>query len=266
MKHWESHLYTYAVALTQGAAITPENLTGMKNRAKSNGHTEEECRAVEAEPQKFIQDGYSYLRRSMRQERPSIYYRPNKPMRVEVRKRNEVPPLGEIKAPEVVAVDKDTECHVTSSDVAARMVEYLGPKGDYLTLEPSAGTGQIARALIETGHSVCELTMIERHIELARQLQKIGPTINRCFLDYADELKGQAAFPRIIMNPPFRAVRKHIEAALSLLGRGGHQEPATLVVLVPVNFDYPDAEELEFLPVNTFVSARVHTKIIRFSK
>ena len=64
------------------------------------------------------------------------------------------------------------------------------------------------------------------------------------------------------MNPPFRELRKHVAAALSLLGRGGH-DAATLVALVPVTFEHPDAEHLETLPPDTFSPARVHTKIIR---
>jgi hypothetical protein len=146
------------------------------------------------------------------------------------------------------------------------MVDYLGPQGDYLTLEPSAGTGQLARALIASGHSPQELTMIERHHTLAAVLRPIGPTIHRCFLEYADEVKGRAEFPRIIMNPPFRDVRKHVAAALSLLGRGGHDEPATLIALVPVTFDHPEAEHLEDLPPDTFSTARVHTKLIRIER
>lgn len=195
--------------------------------------------------------------------RPAIYSRPNKPLTIPVRKRGEVAPLAQIEAPEIIAVDRATECHVTPDDVAGRMVDYLGPQGDYLTLEPSAGTGQLARALLASGHSPRELTMIERHHQLAAMTRKIGPTIHGCFLDYADEVKGRAAFPRIIMNPPFREVRKHIAAALSLLGRAGHAEPATLVALVPVTFEHPEAEHLETLPPETFSLARVHTKIIR---
>ncbi|AUQ56953.1 Phospholipid N-methyltransferase (plasmid) [Phaeobacter inhibens] len=195
--------------------------------------------------------------------RPAIYSRPNKPLTIPVRKRGEVAPLAQIEAPEIITVDRATECHVTPDDVAGRMVDYLGPQGDYLTLEPSAGTGQLARALLASGHSPRELTMIERHHQLAAMTRKIGPTIHGCFLDYADEVKGRAAFPRIIMNPPFREVRKHIAAALSLLGRGGHAEPATLVALVPVTFEHPEAEHLEALPPDTFSTARVHTKIIR---
>ena len=195
--------------------------------------------------------------------RPAIYSRPAKPLTIPVRKRGEVAPLAKIEAPEIIAVDRATECHVTPDDIARRMVDYLGPQGDYLTLEPSAGTGQLARALIASGHSPQELTMIERHHALAAILRPIGPTLHGCFLEYAAEVKGRAAIPRIIMNPPFREVRKHVAAALSLLGRGGHAEPATLVALVPVTFEHPEAEHLEILPSDTFSAARVHTKIIR---
>ena len=198
--------------------------------------------------------------------RPAIYCRPNKPLTIPVRKRGDAPPLAMVEAPEIIAVDRATECHVTPDDVARRMVDYLGPQGDYLTLEPSAGTGQLARALIASGHSPAELTMIERHYKLAAGLHRIGPTINRCFLEYADEVKGKAEFPRIIMNPPFREARRHVAAALSLLGRGGHVEPATLVALVPVTFEHPEAEHLETLPPDTFSTARVHTKIIRMRR
>lgn len=198
--------------------------------------------------------------------RPSIYTRPAKPLTIPVRKRGEPAPLDVSEVPEVIAVDKATECHVTPDDVARRMVEYLGPPGDYLTLEPSAGTGQLARALLATGHSPCELTMIERHNTLATGLHSIGPTINRCFLEYAEQVKGCAQFPRIIMNPPFKQVRQHIAAALSLLGRGGHSDPATLVALVPVTFQHEEAEHLEDLPDDTFSTARVRTKIIRFQR
>ncbi|TNE43427.1 MAG: methyltransferase type 11 [Sphingomonadales bacterium] len=198
--------------------------------------------------------------------RPSIYTRPDKPLTIPVRARREAPALEELNAPELITVDKATECHVTPEDVARRMVDYLGPVGDFLTLEPSAGTGQLARALIASGHSPQELTMIERHIKLANQLHAIGPTINRCFLEYAEEVKGRAEFPRIIMNPPFKDVRKHMSAALSLFGRGGHQEPATLVALVPITYEHDEAEHLETLPPDTFTTARVNTKIIRIER
>lgn len=73
-------------------------------------------------------------------------------------------------------------------------------------------------------------------------------------------------YPRIIMNPPFSEVRKHIAAALTLLGRGGHEAHAVLVALVPTTFVHPNAETLEILPTDTFATAKVHTKIIRITK
>ena len=45
--------------------------------------------------------------------RPSIYSRPNKPLTIPVRRRGEVAPLEKLEAPEIVMVDKATECHVT---------------------------------------------------------------------------------------------------------------------------------------------------------
>jgi hypothetical protein len=196
----------------------------------------------------------------------SVYTRPNKPLSIPVRSRRAPEPIKTLELAQPVTVDKFTECHVTPSDVAGRMVEYLGPQGDYLTLEPSAGTGQLAKALIASGHSTCELTMVERHIEMSRRLSAIGPTINRCFLEYAEEARGKIEFPRVIMNPPFKNVKKHIEAALSLLGRGGHECPACLVALVPVTFKHDEAETMEELGPDTFETAKVYTKIIRIQR
>lgn len=144
------------------------------------------------------------------------------------------------------------------------MVRYLGPVGDYLTLEPSAGTGNITRALLDSGHSRYELCQVERHNSMAAALHKYGPVINRCFLEYAADARGKVEFPRIIMNPPFSDVRKHIAAARSLMGSGGHAEAPTLVALVPVTFEADGMETLEHLPDDTFATAKVRTKIVRF--
>lgn len=195
--------------------------------------------------------------------RPSIYRRPNKPLFVQVTQRRDPAPLPTLDLAAPIAVDKATECHVTPSDVAARMVSYLGPCGDKLTLEPSAGTGQLVRALLAAGQSKFEICQVERHNGLAAQLYKLGPVINRCFLEYAEEARSKVEFPRVIMNPPFSQVRQHVRAALSLMGRNGHDCPPVLVALVPITFDHQDAETLEVLPPDTFALAKVSTKIIR---
>jgi hypothetical protein len=192
----------------------------------------------------------------------ACYTMPNPPRPILIQPRRDFEKIREIEAREVVAVDKATECHVTPPDVAARMVRYLGPQGDYLTLEPSAGTGNITRALLDAGHSRHELTQVERHNSLADGLYKYGPVINRCFLEWADEVRGKVHYPRIIMNPPFSHVRRHMAAARSLLGLGGH-DLATLVALVPITFEMHGAETLETLGDDTFATAKLRTKIIR---
>jgi hypothetical protein len=196
--------------------------------------------------------------------KPDLYRMARKPQALTVRRREDFAPPTAAPIPEIVAVDRATECHVTPPDVAARMVRYLGEQGDYLTLEPSAGTGALVRALLDAGHSRYELTQVERHNALAVGLHKYGPVFNRCFLEYAEEARGKVQFPRIIMNPPFSAARRHIRAARSLLGHGGHTAPPVLVALVPITFDNDGAETLEILPPNTFAHARVNTKIIRY--
>lgn len=56
-RHYETHLYTYAVALTQGARIAPENLAGMRAKAILNGHTEGECLCVAKDAGHYIRTG-----------------------------------------------------------------------------------------------------------------------------------------------------------------------------------------------------------------
>ena len=95
--------------------------------------------------------------------RPAIYNRPAKPLFTTVTRRRDPAPLATLDLAAPIAVDKATECHVTPSDVAARMVRALGPCGDIMTLEPSAGTGQLVRALLEAGQSKFEICQVERH-------------------------------------------------------------------------------------------------------
>lgn len=57
MNHWETHLYTFAVALTQGDKIKPENLEGMRRKAIRHGHSAAECTYVERNAQLYIATG-----------------------------------------------------------------------------------------------------------------------------------------------------------------------------------------------------------------
>lgn len=196
----------------------------------------------------------------------SVYSRPNKPMFIPVQRRNSgaIPEVREIQEP--LMIDRASECHVTPADVAARMVDYLGRPGDFNTLEPSAGTGALVSALLERGYSPNEICAVERHHKLARTVRRLGVAVfERCFLEYAERVRGRVEFPRIIMNPPFSQVRRHMKAALSLLGRNGHHAPAIVVALVPITFEHKDAETIEVLSEDTFSTCRVRTKVVRIA-
>ena len=57
--------------------------------------------------------------------KPFVYKRPNKPNRLEVKRRLGVPERALTELPEVLAVDRATECHVTPPLVAELMVSEL---------------------------------------------------------------------------------------------------------------------------------------------
>lgn len=56
-RHWETMLYTYAVALTQGRRIARDNLAGIRRKTIRMGHTEGECQCVESNPHLYIRTG-----------------------------------------------------------------------------------------------------------------------------------------------------------------------------------------------------------------
>lgn len=196
----------------------------------------------------------------------SMYARPNKPKTMTVKKRRGAPTVAHFDIPEILEVDSFTECHVTPSEVAQRMVDYLDVDSGLSYLEPSAGTGALLHALIETVREGYSITAIERHIELSMHIEKRfrGLTgvevLNDCFLEYCQENQG-AGFDRVLLNPPFKKVKAHMSAAIDLLKTGG-----VLVALVPVTYQHPEAQELERLPNDTFSSAAVWTKLIRIEK
>lgn len=194
--------------------------------------------------------------------KPELYRMAKRPTFLPVKRREDFAPIVKNEVPEIVAVDKFTECHVTPPDVAARMVRYLGgcPGSSTRVLEPSAGTGNLSRALIAAGYDPAQIVQVEKHIRLSQGLHSFGIVVNSCFLEYAETAcRGATRFERVVMNPPFSDVRKHVAAAVGLLAPCG-----MLVALVPVTFR--GGEELETLPPDTFAHAKVHTKIVRIVK
>lgn len=199
----------------------------------------------------------------------SVYRRPHKPAFRPVKRRNtDEAPFGALpELSEPIIVHQSTECHVTPADVATRMVKYLDIEEGAPVLEPSAGTGNLIAALLDAGVAAADVVAIEQSYELCEsirarftKLRQVEP-LQRCFLTYANELQGRVQYSRILLNPPFRQVRRHMAAALSLLGNDG-----TLVGLVPITYHHEEAEQLEILPSDAFASCQVNTQLIRIQR
>lgn len=105
----------------------------------------------------------------------SAYQRPNKPARKGVYKRERVPDRAPFQAPPLLEVHRSTECHVTPTDVAARMVEYLEPECTDLICEPQAGTGNLIAALLDYGISIKNINAVEKNQELHQLLVRRFP-------------------------------------------------------------------------------------------
>jgi len=197
----------------------------------------------------------------------SLYQRPNKPKTITVHKREGAPEMALTTPMDIVTLDRSTECHVTPPDVAAYMVDVLELDRTHRVLEPQAGTGNLARALLDDGHSSDLITLTERSYELcdvlARRFDGIKPT-QTCFLEFENDVSQSQRFQRIITNPPFRKTKLHMDAALRLLSRCGSND-AVLVALVPSTYEHPNAELMDVLPNDTFALAKVNTKIIRIA-
>lgn len=204
--------------------------------------------------------------------RASIYTRPNKPLTIEVRQRkrgSELLPriaagLQSISDQAPLAVDSATECHVTPEAQAVALCEYssFDRYESIDLLEPSAGTGKIVTAA-QNYFPNARFMAVERHYRLFERLSDLFcdqsiRLVNGCFLEASNSLL--ASFDLVLMNPPFKNVRKHIEAAISCLKSGGE-----LVAIVPVTFDHPEAETLEVLGA-VFANTNVITKIIKVCK
>jgi len=205
----------------------------------------------------------------------SVYKRPNKPkfLNVDKTRRSDLidaPNAEALKVNEPITVDRATECHVTPSDVAQRMVDWLDACPDHHVIEPSAGNGALVSALLDSGHVADRITAVERHLTLVNALHDRFSDVSLCgihsdcFLEFVSkaDASNQPDFQRALLNPPFRKTKAHINATIHLLSQSPTGDWA-LVALVPITFNHPDAELLEILPNDTFSLAKVNTKIIR---
>lgn len=169
----------------------------------------------------------------------------------------------------------------TPPDLARRMVQEAGMMAGRRILEPSAGTGNLIRAILNdaTGADCCKVVAVEINGQLAQGLRTMRDKTAyanetrlqihaRDFLECDEELLGQFDFA--LMNPPFKdgSDIKHIEHARRFLKPGGRlvaicaNGPRQRAALMPI------VEETggtwEDLPAGTFKEAgtNVNTALV----
>ncbi len=168
----------------------------------------------------------------------------------------------------------------TPPHVAARMVELLdldswnGDPWDTLrVLEPSAGTGNLIAAVLESWPEA-HLTAVELNVGLAGALMRkhAGPDCNVIQGDFLRLLPEKtpdincSPFDAVIMNPPFGsgAWREHLRHAWRFVMPGGR-----LVAVLPAASDVEKvckslstSVHIEPLPDNTFAGTGVRTVLV----
>lgn len=111
----------------------------------------------------------------------------------------------------------------TPPDIAAQMAELADIQPGQRILEPSAGTGNLIRAMLAAQPEGLDIVAVELNHDLAIKLSADGLA---GFVEAGDFLKCNGdlgTFDRIVMNPPFQggADIRHIQHAATMLRPGG---------------------------------------------
>ena len=128
-----------------------------------------------------------------------------------------------------LTVGAGSECFTTPPAIAGRMIEAAGLEPGMTMLEPSAGTGAIARPAAELGAAV---TCIELDYNLWQRLsadERNGVRTDGLYrsVQHGDFLEASPSdaplYDRVLMNPPFRgqADIRHVTHALGFVKPGG---------------------------------------------
>lgn len=111
----------------------------------------------------------------------------------------------------------------TPADLARRVVEVANIQAGQCVLEPSAGTGNLCRAVIESVDT--EILAYEVNSGLCSQLSRTLPSykVKVVCADFLQVTDFQGQYPRVIMNPPFADSQDiaHVRHAFTFLAPGG---------------------------------------------
>lgn len=194
--------------------------------------------------------------------------------------------LAVILATGEVTTAREIGFFATPEPFASDLVRRAGVRHGHRVLEPSAGTGNLVRAIQEAGGSVTAVEYdLDRRVTLTRDVLKGSDELadERDFL-YFWPRGGKRAklFDRVVMNPPFTRVGggdhlDHVRHAHELLVKGGR-----LVSVLPKSVEFREDERyrlfrawltgqkgtIEALPDDAFAPSgtRVRTVVISVEK
>lgn len=157
---------------------------------------------------------------------------------------------------------------VTQPELATRMAEIADIKPGDKVREPSAGTGNIVRAIAsQIDLNSISLSLIEINADLASMLAATFPAAHVTRADFMECSTAQT-FDKILMNPPFADGQdiKHIKHALTMLNKGGTlvaicaAGPKQKEQLLPIVEQFNGVWEP--LPADTFAASGTHVNTI----
>jgi len=192
----------------------------------------------------------------------SVYKRPNKPLLCKEFDFSIKNPMLESNAdlsrPKLIAVDSSTECHTTPDQVADYMAELLDYETGMTVCEPHAGTGQLIAALMRENVDIKLIKAFELNISLCEFVKNRFAELS---IEQGDFLEVNELFDRIICNPPFKKIIKHMDQVYKCLKVGG-----IAICLVPITYNKLEHEIIDILEDDTFLNCKVKTKIIKVTK
>ena len=129
------------------------------------------------------------------------------------------------------ALSKDLAFYPTPTKVVREAIRNLGLNAQSRVLEPSAGTGNMARVLLESGASVKAVEVHPDRFQALNGLALEHPRL-RCLRANFLRTTPVAEFTHVVMNPPFYGTHwmQHVVHAFDYLAPGG-----TLVAILPVS-------------------------------
>ena len=154
----------------------------------------------------------------------------------------------------------------TPAAVAERMMDWAQLAPGLLVLEPSAGTGNLVRAMLARGVHAEDITAGEIAEDVAREFMRDFPDVPMLVGDFLEwpPTSGGDGFDRVVMNPPFHRGEdaRHIHHAAGMLKPGG--------MLVGLCYDgraFQDeirdyCAEWERLPENSFREAGTRSDVV----